>query len=164
MAKYTMKYGDLIDGGIIAAADLPAAWVNFPALKYPQPVGDVSFIDLFYKRYQNREISGDTVPTFLMFLESTTAEVLEMLPDGLYSNLLKEAISVETAENRERKTYAAPNGDLETAYIIAGETDNVTHRREYESELEKAEHLMREGKPIAVWICDRYEKCFMGVW
>ena len=78
MAKYTMKYGDLIDGGIIAAADLPAAWVNFPALKYPQPVGDVSFIDLFYKRYQNREISGDTVPTFLMFLESTTAEAMDI--------------------------------------------------------------------------------------
>lgn len=156
---YTIKYGDLIDGGIIAAADLPAAWSAFPVTIMPN--GDeITFTDMFYSRYRHRQIAGDTIPTFLSFLESTTFELLEMLPDGIYHNLLGAAVTVES--NEERKLFTAPDGNLDTAYIVGGE--RITRKREYESELERAEHLLKDGKPLNVWICDRYENCFLGVY
>lgn len=163
LTKYTIKYGDLIDDGIITVADLPAAWQNFPATALPN--GDsVSFIDLFYKVYQNREISGDTIPTFLRFLDATTFEVLEMLPDGIYSNLLAAAVTVETDEKRVKEYKAPPNGVLDNAFTNGGEVETISRKREYESELERAEHLLADGKPLVMWIIERFENCFMGVW
>lgn len=154
----TIKYGELIDKGIITAGDLPAAWAAFPATALPNGES-VSFYDLFYKQYRHREIAGDTIPTFLSFLEATTFETLELLPDGQFRGLIEAAIVVES--NETRKLFAAPNGELDTAYITGGET--ITRKREYESELERAEHLTMDGVPVNVWICRRFENCFLGV-
>ena len=158
---YTIKYGDAIDTGAIAPADLPQAWANFP----PVVVGDVStpFTDAFYKYYQHRQIGGETIPQFLSFLDAVTLEIGGILPDGLYGKMLENAVTVEQDETHTRKYHPAPNGDLDTAYVTGGETLEIKRRREYESELDRAEHLMREGLPLMVWILKRYEKCFLGV-
>jgi hypothetical protein len=159
----TIKYGELIDKGIIAAGDLPAAWAAFPDTALPNGES-VSFYDLFYKQYRNREIAGDTIPTFLSFLEATTFETLELLPDGQFRNLIEAAIVVESDETRKKEYKAAPNGgDLQTAFGTGGEVETITRKREYESELERAEHLTMDGVPVNVWICRRFENCFLGV-
>ena len=161
--QFTIKYGDLIDNNIITVNDLPAAWQHFPSVALPND-DKVSFIDLFYRVYQNRQIAGDTIPVFLRFLDTTTFEVLEMLPNGIYSNLLAAAVTVESDETRVREYKAAPNGQINAAYSLGGETETITRKREYESELERAEHLLKDGKPLIMWIIDRFDKCFMGVY
>lgn len=158
----TIKYGDLIDRGLITPADLPHAWAGFPSITLPV-VGDVSFTDAFYKHFQYREIGADNIPTFLGWLESVTLDVVEMLPDGIYHNLLGAAVTVEADEERTRTLYAAPNGVVSTAYATGAEHEKITRKREYESELERAEHLLADGKPLVVWIIERYENCFLGV-
>ena len=159
----TIKYGTLIDGGIITAGDLPAAWAAFPATTLPDGT-TTTFYDLFYKMYRHREIAGDTIPTFLSFLEATTFETLELLPDGAFRNLIEAAIVVEASTTRKREYKAAPNGgDLQDAFGTGGEVEVITQKREYESELERAEHLTMDGVPVNVWICRRFENCFLGV-
>lgn len=162
MIIYTAKYGDLIDEGVITPADLPAVWSAFPTISVAGD--DIPFTDAFYDYFQNRQIGGETIPQFLMYLRATTLEVAELMPDGLYGKMLAAAVSVEQDETRTRKYYPAPNGELDTAYITGAEEEKLTKRREYESELDKAEHLMKEGLPLGVWILKRYEKCFMGVY
>lgn len=158
-AKYSALYGDLVDAGIITRENLPAAWASFPVTTTPDGVTH-DFYDVFYTRYQAREIAGDTPATFLAFLNEVTFEVLEMLPNGIFHNLLGAAVTVESDE--ERRIYAAPDGTLDTSYIIGGE--KITRKREYESELERAEHLLADGKPLNMWIIDRFDRCFMGVY
>lgn len=159
MANYTIKYGDLIDNEIITAADLPDEWENFP----DSEVGGVtlSFTEAFYDYYFNREIAGDTVPTFLRFLKQTTLEVAAILPDGIYGNTLADAADDTETDNITRKVYAAPNGAIDTSYILGGDTEN--HAREHSHTFSDGNIIMREGLPLVVWILKRYEDCFMGV-
>lgn len=164
MANFTIYYGDLVDRGIITNEDLPPAWAAFPVTELPDGT-TATFYQLFYDRFQHREIGGETVPAFLASLRSVTFEVLEMLPTGIYHNLLGAAVTVESDETRQREYLAAPNGviDNESGYTLGGEREVITRKREYESELERAEHLLADGKPLNVWICDRFDKCFLGV-
>lgn len=164
MANYTIFYGDLVDRGIITNADLPPAWAAFPATVMPNNTS-VDFYALFYERFQHREIGGETIPAFLASLRAVTFETLEMLPSGIYHNLLGAAVTVESDETRQREYLAAPNGVIDNAsgFTLGGEREVITRKREYESELERAEHLLSDGKPLNVWICDRFEKCFLGV-
>lgn len=157
----TIKYGDAIDAGYITPADLPAAWANFPAVVSAGI--STPFADAFYKTYQNRQIAGETIPAFLAMLDAVTLETSALLPDGLYEKVLENAVTVEQDEERTRKYYPAPNGNFDTQYVTGGETETIKRKREYESELEKAEHLMREGLPVMVWVLKRYENCFLGV-
>lgn len=161
MAHFTAKYGDLIDTGIITPEMLPPSWANFPATALPDGTS-VTFSDLFYMVYQNREIAGDTVATFLRFLKSTTFEVLEMLPNGLYDGLLAAAVFDDRTEDRENRVYSAPEGDLSKAYTLGGDAQKITVREP--TSQEHADYLMKNGKPLVLWIADRYEKCFVGVY
>ena len=159
MANFTIKYGDLIDNEIITAADLPAEWENFP----DSVCGGVTldFYTAFYDYYFNREIAGDTVPTFLRYLKQTTLEVADLLPAGLYGSALSEAAEDSENENVTRKVYPAPNGALDTAYILGGDTEN--RARTHSHTFGEGNEIMREGLPLVVWILKRYENCFMGV-
>ena len=161
MANYTIKYGDLIDNDIITEADLPEVWADFPDVVVGENAFTMTFYEAFYDYYFNREIAGDTVPTFLRLLKRATLEVLELLPSGLYGNALSEAAEDTETENVERKAYAAPNGSLDTAYIMGGDTEGRT--RSHSHTFGEGNEIMRDGLPLVVWILKRYENCFMGV-
>lgn len=280
MANYTMKYGDLIDAGIITRADLPKAWAGFPSLVLPIE-GEIDFYDVMYRRYANREIGGDTPAVFLRFLNEETLNVLEMLPDGLYSHVLADMVAdaneetrtiggqdtnnitrsasgsnTHTGANKQTTTgttsnnqtivvdgegtrdaetkdaitthtgsvadRAAPNGVVSEAYITGGRTENstdttnakesvtttedstttttggssnnntvndtidekgtstesgtetatrdhnttenVTRKGAASGNIDRAYAILRDGKPLVMWIADRYNSCFMGVY
>lgn len=154
--NYTIKYGTLIDDEIISTADLPAEWANFPALTIAGT--DTDFYTAFYKYYRNRQIAGETIPAFLMYLQRVTLEVAALLPAGLYGNALAEA--AEDAENVTRKVFPAPNGELDDAYIMGADTENRVHSHTFGD----GNDIMREGLPLVVWILKRFDKCFLGVY
>lgn len=160
MSNYTIKYGDLIDEEIITEADLPAEWASFPS----QTVGDVTltFTEAFYDYYFNREIAGDTIPTFLRYLKRTTLEVAALLPDGLYGGVLSDAAEDTETEGVTRKVYPAPNGVFNTAYVLGGDTE--TRDRVHSHTFGEGNEIMREGLPLIVWLLKRFDNCFMGVY
>ena len=156
MANFSIKYGDLIDEDIITAEDLPAEWADFPDITIAST--DYTFAEAFYDYYRNREIAGDTIPTFLAFLKRTTLEVAALLPNGIYGNALAEA--AEDEENVTRKVFPAPNGALDDAYVMGADTEKRTHSHTFG----EGNDIMREGLPLVVWILKRYENCFLGVY
>lgn len=287
-----MKYGDLIDAGIITRADLPRAWEGFPSLVLPVE-GEIDFYEVMYRRYANREIGGDTPAVFLRFLNEETLNLIEMLPNGLFSKVLADMVADaseetrtiggqdtnnitrsasgsnthtganksvtagttstnrttvvdgETTRNAETKDAtqttdgttthtgstterAAPNGIIEAAYSTGGRTDvstdttnsttttaakeivdttddttttitggdsnnntvndtidergtstesgtetatrdhntteNVTRKGAASGDMARAYAILRDGKPLVMWIADRYNACFMGVY
>lgn len=157
--NYTIKYGTLIDDEIISTADLPAEWANFPALTIAGT--DTDFYTAFYKYYRNRQIAGETIPAFLMYLQRVTLEVAAILPAGLYGNVLADAAEDTESEDVTRKVYPAPNGELDTAYIEGA--DREQRQRTHSHTFGEGQEVMRDGLPLVVWILKRYEKCFLGV-
>lgn len=114
-----MKYGDLIDAGIITRADLPRAWAGFPSLVLPVE-GEIDFYDVMYRRYANREIGGDTPAVFLRFLNEETLNLLEMLPHGLFANVLSDMVADATEETRT-------TGGQDTNNITRSASGSMTH-------------------------------------
>ena len=161
-ALYTAHYGQLIDDGIITAADLPPEWDNFPAVTLPD--GSIkTFMSCFYDIYNGREIAADTVAEFLRFLKKRTVYVLENLPAGIYGHVLAEMAADAEIEKRTVDGYAAPNGAVLPDYSTGRSVEQIEKAGAASGDVDRAERIMRDGKPLAVWIAERYENCFMGV-